>query len=197
MSKREPSGPNKPTSTDVAIQKAVSFATAELGAMRLQSKRLQAATAGTDDVSSQSWSDAQFFLVALTRFKHSVQVATSFDGFIPSSELFEAQRELDASAPELKLMRDVGEHLEDYAAGSGRKDEARDDEIHTAVVTAHSFNWIGREVKFRAAISAAEKVIQALLQLHTIPSSSFLVGVTLVTGSEPDFTHTHSIGSRG
>lgn len=163
--------------------------------MRLQAERLRAAR---DEVEapSQRWSDAQFFIVAANRFKHSVELATSFEGFQSSETLVVAMKVFDAAAPNLKNMRDVGEHVEGYGSGRGHNEAVRDVDIHSAVVTGTSFKWIGLEVKYSAVISAAAEVVETLLQEGNEGDGPNIIGSVTVTGTAPHFTYTHTIGSR-
>ena len=71
----------------------------------------------------RKWADFGFLIVALTRLRRAASLAANLPE--AKSVLGKALKEFDASLPDLKRMRDVAEHIDDYAIDQGRQRSVR------------------------------------------------------------------------
>jgi hypothetical protein len=84
----------------------------------LQCRRLRSAEPEDSTFVLRRWADFGFLVVSLIRLRRAAQLAASLPNvqplILPAIECF------DAALPGLKAMRDVAEHIDDYALDCGR-----------------------------------------------------------------------------
>jgi hypothetical protein len=146
----------------VIYERARRLANKSLWAIDLQCRRLNSTEAEDTEFVFRKWTDFDFLIVSLTRLRRAAQLAAS----VPEvhSPLSVALGEFDRSLPHLKKMRDVAEHIDDYA-----KDIGRDKSIHRRSLEASSLNddgpeleWLEGNLNSQAALSASQKLFSAI-----------------------------------
>ncbi len=106
--------------------------------------------------------DIHFLVIALRRLR---QAAATIEH--APQQWDPVRREIenfDKRIPWLKRLRDVFEHLEDYAIDSNfRHSPVSRREIQTWSATTHSLEWLGYDVNWQEAHLAAEDLYKAVL----------------------------------
>jgi hypothetical protein len=86
-----------------------------------------------------------------------------------------ALKEFDASLPDLKRMRDVAEHIDDYAIDQGRqRDVARQSlEVSFMDDEGPTLEWLGSSLNAQEALHASQRLFEALKGIsHAFPPSA-------------------------
>ena len=135
-----------------------------LWAINLQCRRLQSSEPEDSRFVLRKWADFDFLIVALTRFRRAAKLAAN----IPEihSEVATALREFDSALPHLKKMRDVAEHIDDYALEQGREAS-----VERGLLEVSSLNdggdglvleWLGHQLNADMALCASRKLFDTI-----------------------------------
>ncbi len=150
-------------SDGATMERAISLSREYICAVRLQKNRLQKPCSEEYSFQFKYCIDLQFFIISLYRFRNMVNLATKIDSI--SKYMCEAIEEFDRNIPDLKIMRDVGEHMYDYGIDS-KKRHVR--EINRKDLQADSFSvdmvftWLGKKLNVNSALNEAEKLYEKL-----------------------------------
>jgi hypothetical protein len=149
------------------VERAMSLATEWMWAVSLQYDRIinprpQDQAFHQFGVNDFNEADIHFFVIALRRLRQSAttieQVPQQWD------TIRRAIDEFDKRVPWLKHLRDVFEHLEDYAIDSNcRKSTTSCREIQVWSASKHSLIWLGYNVDYQEAHLAAKELYKAIL----------------------------------
>lgn len=134
----------------------------------LQCRRLRSTEPEDSSFVFRWWADLQFLIVALRRLRRSAEIAMRVPEF--STEVRAAIDEFDRSLPGLTKMRNVGEHVDDYAANDPKR---RDLSVDSWQLQAGSFDgtvyvWLGESLNIDTALAAAEKLFERIKQLGSL-----------------------------
>lgn len=184
------SGANSPSDA-VTMERARSLANEAMFTVALQRRRVRSNEPEDDVFVMRSWADLQFFIVALRRLRRAAELAGLVTWAKDSLAL--ALRNFDHALPQLSVMRNVGEHIDDYAVDSSKRRHKDVDRCSLQVGSWDgTYQWLGKSLNIDvahkaaftlfAAISAAAKTI-ALAGIR-VPRST---GAPLCT---PGFTST-------
>lgn len=106
---------------------------------------------------SEWWIDMQFFIVALRRLRNVCGLAGH------NRDVKRALTAFDRMLPDLKAMRDIGEHIDAYARGTGkRKDVERDSIEDGQLEDDGTFSWPGLAGRYSLNVNTAWKSANAL-----------------------------------
>jgi hypothetical protein len=146
-----------------------------LWAINLQCRRLRSSEPEDDSFVLRKWVDFDFLIVALTRFRRAAKIAAN----IPEihSEVATALKEFDSALPHLKKMRDVAEHIDDYAIEQGREAS-----VERGLLEVSSLNdgedglilgWLGHQLNADKALSASRKLFDTIRKAQQkVPSDA-------------------------
>jgi hypothetical protein len=87
--------------------------------IELQCRRLEAVEPEDGEFVLRKWADFDFLIVALTRLRRATRLAARIPQL--QASLGTALVQFDKALPDLKKMRDVSEHIDDYAIDQGRQ----------------------------------------------------------------------------
>jgi hypothetical protein len=107
----------------------------------------------------QRWVDWQFFIVALSRLQYAAQFAQSVPAV--SAEMSEAIHAFTRALPRLRTMRNVAEHMDEYAADRGRANVERG-QVQVGRFGENHYEWLGHELNSDDAFNAAEQLFIAV-----------------------------------
>lgn len=98
------------------LERALSLANEAMFTVALQVRRLSSSEPEDQVFVFRWWADLQFLVVALRRLQRSVGIAL----LVPAAaaEVAEALAEFEVALPGLRVMRNVGEHVDAYAVDS-------------------------------------------------------------------------------
>lgn len=109
--------------------------------------------------------DVQFLVIALMRLR---RIAATLEHVPEHWDSIQGEIEnFDAKLPWLKHLRDVFEHLEDYAVDSDRRHSSTSRrELQTWSAGKDGLNWLGFDVNWRDAYLAAKDLYASVIRVY-------------------------------
>lgn len=150
----------------------------DLQLSRIKSPRLQDADYHSFGVNSANDADIHFLVISLARLR---RIAVTIE-HVPTQweNVHLAINNFDARLPWLKRMRDVFEHLEDYAVDSNLKRSSTSRrELQVWSLTDNGIHWLGFDINWEESRAAA-------IELHASIKSaydSFLLSARVEEGA--------------
>ena len=145
---------------NVKLGFASSIANEALWTISLQCRRLRTNEPEDGKFAMRFWVDIQFLIVALRRFRKAIEIARSVPNL--TLEIAAALKRFNDAIPDLDKMRNVGEHIDDYAwdnPARHRKDVTRRDiQVGTWNPDTGEFLWLGSSLNIDFAVKAAEEL---------------------------------------
>jgi hypothetical protein len=158
----------KPTSA-ATYERDRRLANMSLWAINLQCRRLRSSEPEDDDFVFRKWADFDFLIVALTRFRRAAKLAANISEI--QLEVSVALKEFDSALPHLKKMRDVAEHIDDYAIDRGREPS-----VNRYALEVSSFSddddrlvleWLEHQLNADEALKASQKLFDTIRKVST------------------------------
>jgi hypothetical protein len=146
-----------PPSPNAVMDRALSFALEGLQAADLQLQRARQEAPPQPGGAFLWWIDLQFFIVALRRLRRAAELARRVPDQRPAVQ--RAIQKFDDALPDLLLLRDVGEHIEDYAVDKGRNSSVRWRALQVGGWDGVTFDWLGTKLNADVAMDAARKLV--------------------------------------
>jgi hypothetical protein len=142
------------------LQRASSLCNEACYTIALQHRRLRSTEPEDSTFVFRWWADIQFLIVALRRLRRSAEVA----GCVPrlSKLINTALLVFDGALPGLVKMRNVGEHVEDYALDRGRDKSVLRSELQIGCWDGTVYSWLGESLNIDTALDAADKLREVL-----------------------------------
>jgi hypothetical protein len=162
----------KPTAA-ATYERARRLANLAVWTIDLQCRRLQSVEPEDSVFVFRKWADFGFLVVALTRLRRAAKLAASLSE--AKSILGAALQEFDAALPDLKRMRDVAEHIDDYVIDQGRqRTVARQSlEVSSMEDDGLTLEWLGCRLNAREALQASQQLFEAIKGVaHVFPPSA-------------------------
>ena len=174
------------SSDAVIMERALSFANEAIFTVALQRRRVQSNEPEDETFIMRWWADLQFFIVALRRLRRAAELARRVTVTKDSLDL--AIRNFDSTLPQLNLMRNVGEHIDDYAVDSPKR---RHKDIHRQALQVGTwdgttYEWLGESLNVDAAYEAAYTLFAAISAAAKMWRSGVYVGQQDLPGSEQE-----------
>jgi len=101
-------------SAAATYERARRLADVAIWSIELQCRRLEAVEPEDAEFVLRKWADFDLLIVALTRLRRATALAAKIPQLRASLE--KALEQFDKALPDLKKMRDVAEHVDDYGA---------------------------------------------------------------------------------
>jgi hypothetical protein len=105
----------------------------------------------------QWWIDLQFFIVSLRRTRGAAKLGLQVPG--QKKAITEAIAAFDRAVPNLHLLRNVGEHIDDYTLGKGRNSSIGRSQLQVGGWDGTIFKWLDVELNAEGALNAARKLV--------------------------------------
>ena len=105
--------------TAATYERARRLANVAMWSIELQCRRLEAVEPEDAGLVLRRWADFDFLIVALSRLRRATGLAAKVPQLRASLDT--ALERFDKALPDLKKMRDVAEHVDDYALDRGRQ----------------------------------------------------------------------------
>lgn len=148
---------------DAAIlERAKSLCNRAVFTIALQRRRLRSVEPEDDTFIFRKWADFEFLIVALRRLRRAAGLAARPSHLRPAIEA--ATAEFDAALPGLVTMRDVGEHIDDYALKAPTRHHRNviPGQLQVGSLDETVFDWLGHQLDTDVALAAAEKLFSAV-----------------------------------
>jgi hypothetical protein len=158
----------QPPSPGASLERARRLANVELHTIALQRRRLATEEPEDERFVMRWWADLQFLIVALRRFRRSVEIAARIPAI--AADVTAAVAAFDRAVPSLTLMRNIGEHIDAYAIDHPKRHVKTVDrrQLEVGWWDGTTFSWLQRpdgvtcELNVDTALRAAEQLFQAL-----------------------------------
>jgi hypothetical protein len=141
-------------------ERARRLANQALWAVDLQRRRLNSEEPEDAKFTLRQWSDFHFLIVALTRLRRAAELAAKVP--VISERMHAALKTFDAALPHLKKMRDVAEHIDDYAVDSGKDRSISRKSLEVGSSDGETWEWLGFETDTGRALSASITLLEAM-----------------------------------
>jgi hypothetical protein len=160
---------SRPISDPALVERMKSEATQWINAVHMQHRRISHPLVDVDEPGAEVWRqeiDLHFLLVSLTRLRRAVGLVTRVAALRAS--VLERVSEFDDRLPYLPLLRNVGEHFDDYTVGQGRKTEVRRAELQTWAFDRDTsgqlvWRWLGEQLNLAEAHSSAVNLYRGFI----------------------------------
>jgi len=153
----------KPTSAST-YERARRLANLSLWAIDLQCRRLRSSEPEDDRFVLRKWTDFDFLIVALTRLRRAAKLAAKVPEI--KTEVSAALREFDSILPHLKKMRDVAEHIDDYALELGKEASIERGSLEVSSLYEREngivLEWLGNQLNADEALNASRRLFDAI-----------------------------------
>jgi hypothetical protein len=148
--------------SDAAIlERARSLANEAVHMVALQRRRLQSEEPEDRAFIFRRWADFQFLIISLRRLRLAGVLAAR-----PKSSravIKKAIRKFDDALPDrLRTMRNVGEHIDEYAIEKGRDRRVSRRQLQVGTFDDATFEWLGGNLNADDALVAAEALYSAI-----------------------------------
>lgn len=108
----------------------------------------------------RKWADFHFLIVALIRLKKAAILAKKVP--IIKLKIESALLEFDLELPDIKKMRDVAEHIDEYATDDGRDKNISRKSLEVSRLNETSLEWLGFKLDADKAMKASENLFEAI-----------------------------------
>jgi hypothetical protein len=158
MSARTNKKTNSQLTNRATFARAFRLSNIAMFAVALQVRRLRSAEPEDSEFLFRKWSDFDFLVVSLTRLRRSVQLGLKHPQ--AKAVLEQALAEFDSKLPGIKLIRNVAEHIDDYAIERGRTRTVSRLNLESSTLSLRgpTLSWLGAYVNANTALRAAEKL---------------------------------------
>lgn len=142
------------------LDRALTFAMEGLQAADVQLQRARQEPSSEPGGAFQWWIDLQFFIVALRRLRRAAELATRVAG--QREAIRAAIAAFDEATPDLRLLRNVGEHIDEYALGAGYEKSVRWRQLQVGGWNGKTFRWLDIDLNAEKAMDAARDLVGEL-----------------------------------
>jgi hypothetical protein len=150
--------PSEDRPSDATIlHRALTFAFEGLQAADVQLERARQDAPDRPGGAFLWWIDLQFFIVAMRRLRRGAELAMEAEA--ERNAMRAAISAFDAAVPELRLLRDVGEHIDDYAVGKGFNPSVRWRSLQVGAWDGETLEWLDIKLNAESALAAGRKLV--------------------------------------
>jgi hypothetical protein len=144
------------------IERAWSLVKEGMFTIDLQRRRLRSIEPEDKEFGARWWVDLQFLIVALRRLRKAAELAASVPAAKVAMEV--AIQQFDRNLPMLATMRNVGEHIDDYALDSEKRRHGGVQRfaLHVGSFDGTTYEWLGERFNIDEAFAAAAHLWKAL-----------------------------------
>jgi hypothetical protein len=157
-----------PQSAASILERAIRLTNIEIHAVALQRRRLANAEREDDEFLFRWWTDLQFFIVALSRLRRYASIALRVP--LVALQVQSALDAFDRAVPDLAVLRNTGEHADEYAVDSDkRRLKAIDSrQLEVGAWNGQTYQWLGRRLNVDEALAAGEALFKALQEMRPV-----------------------------
>jgi hypothetical protein len=146
----------------VILERAFSLMNEAMFIVELQRRRVRSTEPEDEKFIFRRWADLQFLVVALRRLRRAAQLALN----VPSvaQQTSSALKRFDDSLPGLAIMRNVGEHIDDYAMDNPKRRDRRVNRrlLQVGIWDGTTYKWLDMSLNVDDAHQAATKLYSAI-----------------------------------
>jgi len=153
------------------LERAVSLASETMRSLEMQKRRLRSEEPEDSEWLFRWWADLQFFIVTLRRMRRVAELVKE----VPSvrAGITTATAAFDSALPMLQKMRNVGEHIDEYALDRGRNQVVTRGMLQVGTWNGESYQWLDETLNVTDAHNAAVQLYSAIRKaLEDFPNRS-------------------------
>lgn len=147
-------------SDGATLERAHSLANEAIHMVALQRRRLQSDAPEDEAFIFRRWADFQFLIVSLRRLRRAGVLATKPEASRPTIK--RAIGAFDEALPHLHKMRNVGEHVDEYAIEKGHDRSVSRRALQVGRFDSTTLEWLGGDLNADDALVAAESLYRAI-----------------------------------
>lgn len=168
----KPHSDSPPPTSEATYERARRLTNLALWTISLQCRRLQTDEPEDGLFVFRQLADFDFLVVALSRLRRAATIAAA----VPEAKpvLTDAIAQFDLALPDLKMLRDVAEHIDDYALDAGRVRSVARQELEVSIVSddGTTLSWLGGSISSTEALRASQALFAAIQSASLPPSTS-------------------------
>ena len=147
---------------EATFERARRLANLSMWTVSLQCRRLRTHEPEDNDFVFRRLADFDFLVVALTRLRRAAVIAAKVQE--TKQIVSDAVKLFDLALPGLKKIRDVAEHIDEYAVDSGRDRSVMRQELEVSLLTQDgmTLNWLGSSINADKALNASQALFAAI-----------------------------------
>jgi hypothetical protein len=151
-----------PPSSAATYERARRLANVSMWKVALQRRRIETAEPQDNDFLFRRWADFDFLIVSLSRLRRAACLAATIPEL--QSQISLALAAFDADLPGLNSMRNVAEHVDDYALDRGRKKSVARQGLEVSTLTDDgiTLHWLGHSLNADDAIRAGQALFKSI-----------------------------------
>ncbi len=148
----------------VTLERSIRLANHAMWTVMLQWRRIGTKEPEDNRFVFRWWADLQFFILSLNRLRTSVKIALNVSDPKISASIAAAIEEFDKAIPDLKKLRDIGEHIDAYSVDDPKRHKLDIDRKQLEVGSWNGavYEWLGVKLNVDDARIAAEKLFKTL-----------------------------------
>jgi hypothetical protein len=148
--------------TATILERVRSLANEAMFTVALQYRRLNTVEPEDEMFVMRWWADLQFMILALCRLRRAMKIACKVPAV--AEDIKAALGNFDDALPHLSSLRNVGEHIDEYAVDSSSRHDktVSREQIQVGTWDGIVYEWLGARLKMHDALIAAEELIGAL-----------------------------------
>lgn len=144
----------------IILRRAHRLANVASRAVGLQVRRLHSVEPEDAEFPLRWWADLQLLLTSLVRLRAAARLAQTTHR--SAGVITNALADFDRQLPHLRSMRNVVEHIDDYAGDRGRDTTVRPSMLEVGAWDGHRFTWIGRSIDIGTAEDAGRALYRQI-----------------------------------
>jgi hypothetical protein len=167
-----PHGDSPPPTPEATYERARRLTNLAIWTVSLQCRRLRANEPEDGVFAFRRLADFDFLIVALSRLRRAATIAAAIPGV--RQDLTDAIAQFDLALPDLKKLRDVAEHIDEYALDSGRVRSVVRQELEVSTLSddGTTLSWLGCSISSSEALRASQALFAAIQSASPSPSAS-------------------------
>lgn len=152
----------------VILERCKRLANHAMWTVKLQWRRVRGKEPEDSEFVFRWWADLQFFILSLYRLRTAAKIALNVSDKEISSRIATAIKEFDRQVPELKKLRDIGEHIDSYAIDSPKRQRKDIDrkQLEVGSWDGAVYKWLGTSLNVDDAKNAAVSLFMTLLDTY-------------------------------
>ena len=135
---------------------AKNMANIAIWGVELQIKRLKSEENEIYEFVMQPVVDFHFLIVTLTRLRQAATLVSSISDLSSEIEKF------DKAIPDLRTVRNILEHIDEYRIGKGKNKRVPKDTFQTIIFGDECVKWVDYEINLKSALKASEGLYAAI-----------------------------------
>ena len=147
------------------IERAHRLANEAMHMVALQHRRVRTEEPEDRAFAFRWWADLQFLVISLRRLRLAAVLATKHQA--SRAAVKRAVETFDEVLPSLRRMRNIGEHIDEYAIEKGHDRQVDRRQLEVGAFDGTTFEWLGGRLNIDEGLAAGESLCRAVRDAHS------------------------------